>query len=94
MLTRNFVSRLCYVCILVALSSFAHAQAFPSRPVRLILAFGPGGATETVSLYAYRNYFRYLDFGYGSALAVQAVVLVALASWIIVRWAREPGEVA
>ena len=27
---------------------------------------GPGGATETVSLYAYRNYFRYLDFGYGS----------------------------
>jgi multiple sugar transport system permease protein len=53
---------------------------------------GPGGATETVSLYAYRNYFRYLDFGYGSALAVQAVALVALASWAIVRWAREPGE--
>jgi len=55
---------------------------------------GPGGATETVSLYAYRNYFRYLDFGYGSALAVQAVVLMALLSWAIVRWAREPGEVS
>ena len=55
---------------------------------------GPGGATETVSLYAYRNYFRYLDFGYGSALAVQAVLLVALTAWAIVRWAREPGEVA
>jgi len=55
---------------------------------------GPGGSTETVSLYAYRNYFRYLDFGYGSALAVQAVALVALAAWLIVRWAREPGEVA
>jgi multiple sugar transport system permease protein len=55
---------------------------------------GPGGATETVSLYSYRNYFRYLDFGYGSALAVQAVVIVALVSWAVVRWAREPGEVA
>jgi multiple sugar transport system permease protein len=55
---------------------------------------GPGGATETVSLYAYRNYFRYLDFGYGSALAVQAVALIALTAWAIVRRAREPGEVS
>ena len=39
---------------------------------------GPGGATETVSLYAYQNDFRYLDFGYGSALAVQGIALTAL----------------
>jgi len=39
---------------------------------------GPGGATETVSLYAYQNDFRYLDFGYGSALAVQGIVLAAI----------------
>jgi len=50
---------------------------------------GPGGSTETVSLYAYRNYFRYLDFGYGSAVAVQAMVLLALVAWVIVRVSRE-----
>jgi len=49
---------------------------------------GPGGATETVSLYAYQNYFRYLDFGYGSAVAVVGVALAALASAVTVRLAR------
>lgn len=31
---------------------------------------GPGGATETVALYTYRTFMRYLDFGYGAALLV------------------------
>lgn len=31
------------------LSSFAHAQQFPSKPVRLILGFGPGGATDVIA---------------------------------------------
>lgn len=74
---------------------FRLIQAFGAFDLIYVMTGGgPGGSTETVSLYAYRNYFRYLDFGYGSALAVQAVILVALASWAIVRWAREPGEVA
>jgi multiple sugar transport system permease protein len=38
---------------------------------------GPGGATETLSLYAFQNYFRYLDFGYGSA--------IGLAGWGLAR---------
>jgi multiple sugar transport system permease protein len=38
---------------------------------------GPGGSTETISLYAFQNYFRYLDFGYGSAIAIQGVLLAA-----------------
>jgi multiple sugar transport system permease protein len=49
---------------------------------------GPGGATETLSLYAFQNYFRYLDFGYGSAIAVQSVLLAAalgLAGWGLAR---------
>ena len=28
---------------------------------------GPGGSTETLSVYTYRTYMRYLDFGYGAA---------------------------
>lgn len=44
---------------------------------------GPGGATETVAVYTYRNFMRYLDFGYGSALlvvgaGVMAVMTVAI----------------
>jgi multiple sugar transport system permease protein len=38
---------------------------------------GPGGATETVSLYTYQTYMRYLDFGYGSALVVVTVAILA-----------------
>jgi multiple sugar transport system permease protein len=39
---------------------------------------GPGGSTETVSIYTYQTYMRYLDFGYGAALAMATVVILAL----------------
>jgi trehalose/maltose transport system permease protein len=39
---------------------------------------GPGGATETVSIYTYQTYMRYLDFGYGAALAMATVMILAL----------------
>jgi multiple sugar transport system permease protein len=39
---------------------------------------GPGGATETVAIYIYRTYLRYLDFGYGSAMIVATFLFVAV----------------
>jgi len=45
-----------------------------------------------VSLYAYQNDFRYLDFGYGSAIVVQGVVLAALLAMVIMRLTRRPGS--
>jgi multiple sugar transport system permease protein len=47
---------------------------------------GPGGATETVALYIYRNFMRYLDFGYGAALLVLSsgiLALLVLGLWAI-----------
>ncbi len=44
---------------------------------------GPGGSTETVSVYAYQTYMRYLDFGYGSALVVASVAVLALAAGLL-----------
>jgi multiple sugar transport system permease protein len=41
---------------------------------------GPGGATETVSVYIYQTYMRYLDFGYGSAIVVAAVAVIGVAA--------------
>ncbi|MBI4482324.1 MAG: sugar ABC transporter permease [Acidobacteria bacterium] len=39
---------------------------------------GPGGATETVSVYVYYNLFRYLDFGYAAALVVATFLVLLL----------------
>ena len=39
---------------------------------------GPGGSTETLSVYAYQTMMRYLDFGYAAALASATVVLLGL----------------
>src|SRR5262249_56109186 len=41
---------------------------------------GPGGATETVSIYTYQTYMRYLDFGYGAALVIVTVAILSVAA--------------
>lgn len=73
--------------ILAALA-FRLIQAYSAFDIVYIMTGGgPGGSTETVSLYAYQNYFRYLDFGYASAIAIQAMGLAAVlilgARWIV-----------
>jgi multiple sugar transport system permease protein len=44
---------------------------------------GPGGATETVSIYTYRAAMRYLDFGYGAALAVVTVAILSVTAAVL-----------
>jgi len=39
---------------------------------------GPGGATETLAIYTYNTYLRYLDFGYGSAMIMASFTLMAI----------------
>ena len=46
---------------------------------------GPGGATETVSIYTYQTYMRYLDFGYGAAMVVATVAMLAMAAAVFYR---------
>jgi ABC-type sugar transport systems, permease components len=46
---------------------------------------GPGGSTETVSIYTYRTYMRYLDFGYGAALAITTVVVLGVIAAVLYR---------
>jgi multiple sugar transport system permease protein len=66
--------------LLVAVA-FRVVQAYGSFDLIYVLTGGgPGGSTETVSLYAFQNVFRYLDFGYGSAVATQAALLLGLAA--------------
>ena len=59
---------------------FRFAQAFGIFDlVQVMTGGGPGGATETVSLYIYATIMRYLDFGYGAALVVITFVVLSLA---------------
>jgi len=77
--------------LIVALA-FRMVQAYGAFDlVYVMTGGGPGGATETVSLYAYQNYFRYLDFGYGSAIATQGVLIAILLVLIVLRFTRGAG---
>ncbi len=42
---------------------------------------GPGGSTETVSVYSYQTFMRYLDIGYGSAQVAATVVILAIVAF-------------
>lgn len=51
--------------------------------VYVLTGGGPAGSTETVSVYSYYTFMRYLDFGYGSAMVLAVVALLALLAWAL-----------
>lgn len=53
---------------------------------------GPGVSTETISLYIYRNGFRYFNMGYASALSYFALIIIIAFSMIYIRVLRRVGE--
>ncbi|MBW4467610.1 MAG: sugar ABC transporter permease [Pegethrix bostrychoides GSE-TBD4-15B] len=65
---------------IVIAALFRFAQAFGIFDlVQVMTGGGPGGATETVSIYIYATIMRYLDFGYGAALVVVTFAGLGLA---------------
>jgi multiple sugar transport system permease protein len=82
---RRVVLPLLAPSLIVALA-FRTVQSFAAFDLPYVMTGGgPGGATETVSLYAYQCDYRYLDFGYGSAVAVQGIVLSGLLALALTR---------
>ena len=82
--------------ILIA-TLFRFAQAFGIFDlIQVMTGGGPGGATETVSIYIYATVMRYLDFGYGAALVVITflilIAVVALAAFLLSKLRTATGE--
>jgi multiple sugar transport system permease protein len=48
-------------------------------------AGGPGNATEILSLYVYKQYFRYFNFEYASAIAVVLAIIMLILSLPYIR---------
>ena len=74
---------------------FRIVQAFAVFDLVYVLTGGgPGGATETVSVYGYTTFMRYLDFGYGAALVVAVVAVLAAGTWILYSLLLKKHEMA
>jgi multiple sugar transport system permease protein len=71
--------------ILVALL-FRTLDAFRVYDLIAVLTNGgPGGATETLSIYAYKNMFAQTNFGYGSVIVIMMFVLVAIIAFLFIK---------
>jgi multiple sugar transport system permease protein len=73
-----------FIYITLPLLKYAFVVALTFRTIQAFFAFdaiyvmtggGPGGSTRVLSIYAYDTYFKYLNFGYGSCIAVVHFIL-------------------
>ena len=55
----------------------------------LLTGGGPGGETQTLPIFIYDSALRYLDFGYGSAIAAIMLFLNLILSLIVIRMSRK-----
>jgi multiple sugar transport system permease protein len=76
-----------FVIIMLVIGGF---NVFTS--VLLMTNGAPAGQTQVILTYMYQQAFTYLDFGYGSALAVILAILVFIFSIIQLRVFRGRGE--
>jgi multiple sugar transport system permease protein len=55
----------------------------------LLTGGGPGGQTQILPIFIYDSALRYLDFGYGSAIAAIMLFLNLVISLIVLRMSRK-----
>lgn len=79
LITWPFLRRFIFVALI-----FRVIQAFSVFDlVYVMTGGGPGGRTETLSLYAFQTMMRYLDFGYAATLATATVIVLGLAALVL-----------
>ena len=60
--------------------------------VLLMTGGGPGNATQVPLTYMYQQAFKFLDFGYGSAISFTLTMVVLAASALQYAWSRRKME--
>jgi multiple sugar transport system permease protein len=86
-LTRLTLPLLGRILLLAAL--FRLLDALRAFDIMFVLTGGgPAGATETLTVYAYRALFQTLQLGFGSALSVVVFALVMALAWAYLRLLR------
>ncbi len=79
--------------VMVLALLFRSLQAFAVFDLIWVLTQGgPGGTTETLSVYLYSYTFRYLNLGYGSALSMVIFGLTLILIFVILLFRREEVE--
>jgi multiple sugar transport system permease protein len=53
--------------------------------IAVLTGGGPGGSTETLSVYAYKTMFSQMNFGYGSVIVMFMFVCVLLIAILFVK---------
>src|SRR6266849_12159 len=84
-MTRRFILRLRALAILLSAGATASAQSYPTKPIRLVVGFAPGGAADIISRAMSDPLTRALGQGIivdnkpgaGSSLAAEFVARVA-----------------
>lgn len=76
-----------FVTVMLVIGGF---NVFTS--VLVMTAGGPGDQTQVLLTYMYDQAFKYLDFGYGSAIAVLLAVFVLILSLVQLRVFRDRNE--
>lgn len=57
----------------------------------LLTGGGPGGKTEILPIFVYNSALRFLDFGYGSAIAAIMLLMNLIISLVVIRTTRRRG---
>jgi lactose/L-arabinose transport system permease protein len=71
----------------VVLSTIGTLQLF-DEPF-ILTGGGPNNATLTITMYLYQNGFQFFDFGYASAIAYVLVLIIAVLSYLQIRFGGE-----
>jgi multiple sugar transport system permease protein len=78
-ITWPYLTRFVFVALI-----FRWIQAFSVFDlVYVMTGGGPGGSTETLSVYAYQMMMRYLDFSYAATIATAMVAVLAMTAFVL-----------